>query len=259
MVLSVPADRLIAGTLLFIRVLAILATAPLLGARSVPARVKVGLAMVLTLILLPQALVGAGFQPVSSMPGFALAVAGEVLVGAALGLLARLLFAGVELSGQVMGFQMGFGIVNVIDPQTQTQVSILGQFQGLVALLVFLSVNAHHVILAALVRSLEVMPLAAPRVGVEASGGLVRWAGEMFAIGAKLAAPVVITLFIANVVLGIIARTVPQINLLIVGFPLTIALGLAVLGLSLPFMGRAVQTLFQGLEGRMVTLLDLMH
>ena len=146
-----------AAVLVFTRVGAILLTAPLFSSGSIPVHVKIGLSFMLAVIVFPLVTVNAA--SVLPLASLGVAIAGEVLIGVIIGFTARLLFAAVQLAGQLVGFQMGFGIVNVIDPQTSTQVSIIAQFENIITLLIFLAVNAHHWFIMAIAKSFEVVPL----------------------------------------------------------------------------------------------------
>lgn len=243
--LTLPLEGFLRLGLIFARVSILIAAIPLMGARSVPVRIKAGLALAVAVVLFPTVPpLPPGFM--SEPAAVVVGLLGEVLVGAALGLMVRAVFAGIELSGTLMGFNMGFGIVSAIDPQNNAQVSLVGQLQMLFAFLLFLATNAHHEFLRLVGHSFKSLPLLGAGLSSGIAGDLVQAGGEIFRLGLKLSAPVVAAIFLANVVLGVVARTVPQINLLIVGFPITIALGLVVLGATLPFFGPVVEAALMG-------------
>lgn len=245
-----------AAVLIFVRVGAILITAPLFSSRSIPAHVKVGLSFMLAVIVFPLVSVNEGF----TLPLISLGVAmtGEVLIGVIIGFTARLLFAAVQLAGQLVGFQMGFGIVNVIDPQTSAQVSIIAQFENIITLLTFLALNAHHWFIMAIAKSFEVVPLLTFSFTNSLMEALVQLSCDMFVVAAKVAAPIIAILLFTSVALGLLARTVPQMNIFIVGFPLKLAIGLLAVGLTLPLLSTILRNLFQGLGGDMAVLMKLM-
>ncbi|MEW5723323.1 MAG: flagellar biosynthetic protein FliR, partial [Thermodesulfobacteriota bacterium] len=147
-----------------------------------------------------------------------------------------LILEGVQLAGQCLGYQMGFAVANVIDPQSGAQASVLSQFSYILALIVFLSVNGHYVVLKALRESFELVPPGrldlAPLVLSEVSRGM----SQMFIIAVKIGAPALAVLFCTQVSMGIVAKSVPQMNVLFVGMPLYIVVGLFVFGLSLSFI-----------------------
>jgi len=221
--------------LMLLRVSAIVGTMPILGNGNVPVRVKGGMSLVIVLLLFPVA----AFQPPGSgvLP-LALQMAGEVMIGIIIGFAGRLVFAGVQLAGQLAGFQMGFAIVNVFDPVTSAQVSIVAQLQYLFAMLVFLAVDGHHLFLYAIAESYRMVPPLDFRFSGELMQALVHMSRDMFVVAVRMGAPVFVTLLMVSLGFGLIARTVPQINILIVGFPIKIAVGLLGIGLTLPIFSR---------------------
>ena len=245
-----------AAVLIFARVGAILLTAPLFSSGSIPVHVKIGLSFMLAVIVIP--LVSVNDILVLPIASLGIAMAGEVLIGVIIGFTARLLFAAVQLAGQLVGFQMGFGIVNVIDPQTSSQVSIIAQFENIITLLLFLAVNAHHWFIMAIAKSFEVVPLLAFSFTNSLMEALVRLSCDMFVVAAKVAAPIIAILLFTSVALGLLARTVPQMNIFIVGFPLKLAIGLLAVGLTLPLLSTLLRNLFQGLGEDIFVLMRLM-
>lgn len=225
-----------AALLVLARLAGLLLTAPLLAHVLVPPRVRLGLAAALALAIAPVAV--PTVQPPTDLGGFVGAIARESLIGALLGFVAQLVFAGVQLGGQLAGLEMGFGMVNLLDPQSAQQSTVVAEWQQLLALLVFLALDAHHLVLAALVESFRVAPAGSGTVGAATLAGIVRQGGELFVIGVRLAAPVTIVLLLVNATLGVLARTIPQLNVFVVGFPVNIGAGLIVLGASLPFAFR---------------------
>ena len=252
--LSLPMVQ--AAVLIFTRVGAILLTAPLFSSGSIPVHVKIGLSFMLAVIVFP--LVSVNDILVLPLASLGIAMAGEVLIGVIIGFTARLLFAAVQLAGQLVGFQMGFGIVNVIDPQTSSQVSIIAQFENIITLLIFMAVNAHHWFIMAIAKSFEVVPLLAFSFTNSLMEALVRLSCDMFVVAAKVAAPIIAILLFTSVALGLLARTVPQMNIFIVGFPLKLAIGLLAVGLTLPLLSTLLRNLFQGLGEDIFVLMRLM-
>ncbi len=218
--------------LVFIRISAIMVLLPYFGSRSVPWQFKMGLSGALSMIVVSYLKP----EPVEFTPLlFLIAATKEVLIGVVFGFITRLIFDGVQLAGQFIGYQMGFAIVNVFDPHSNTQVSVIAQFKGFLAMLILLSINAHHMILEALFRSFRVIPLASARFTGALFGGLSRLTGEIFVIALKLSAPVMVVVLLTNIVLALINRTMPQINVFFMGFPLEIGLGFLMASFSMPF------------------------
>lgn len=214
----------------FIRIMATLVSAPVLGNSSIPTRLRVGLALILALAaasLAPQPV------PLDSPHALAFAVR-ETLIGASLGLMLRLVFAAAELAGDAIGLQMGLGFAFFVDPQNNAQSPLVGSLYSTVAALLFLALDIHLLVIAGLMESFRVLPIDAPLsagIGVQA----VTAAGaEMFRLALSIALPALAALLLANVALGVLSRTAPQLNLFAVGFPATLIIGLLVLGPTLP-------------------------
>ena len=219
--------------LVFLRVSALLAVAPIFGHRLYLGRAKVGLGIMVSFIAFP--LVSqSGIQVPEGVFPYTFMMVGEVIMGLILGFVVLLLFIGIQFAGQLAGLQMGFGIVNVIDPQSSEQVSIIGQFLNILAILLVLTLNGHHLILQGLVHSFEVVPLGGIEFKEVVMQKLVVLSNEVFIIAIKISIPVLLSLFLISVAMGILARTVPQMNVFIVGFPVQLAVGLSVLVASLP-------------------------
>jgi flagellar biosynthetic protein FliR len=238
--------RLEAFLLLFVRVTTLLLVAPLFGNRVIPVKVRilVGLALAFALLpLVPPPPISAAADTL----GLTLLVAREVLLGLLLGLVASVGFFGVLFAGQIVGIQMGFGIVNVIDPQSETQVAVTAEFQNLLFLLVFLTLDGHHLVIDALAKSLARVPLGSFALAADTLDAAVRESGAVFSTSLRVGAPIVAFLFITSVALGIIARTAPQLNVFNLGFPVQIVGGLVVLLLALP----SLRVVFQELTNRM--------
>jgi flagellar biosynthetic protein FliR len=256
--MSIPpitAEQIEAFVLIFLRVTAIIVVIPILGNRTVPLRVKGGLSIIIAFLIFPFVHYSAASYEVISL---VLKMLGEVLIGIIIGLTGRLLFAGIQLAGQLVGFQMGFAIVNVVDPVSSSQVSIIAQFQYLLAALIFFAVNGHHVFLYAIAESYNIIPPLDFNFSGPLMDSLLSLSRDIFIVAVKTGAPIMTILLLTSVGLGLIARTVPQINIFIVGFPLKIGIGLIGIGLTLPIFVRIVGTLFVTVEGKIKLLMQLM-
>ena len=241
--------------LVLLRVSTIVVMIPILGDRTTPVRVKGGLAIFITLLVLPSVDPAAGADDLFAL---GLRMGGEVLIGIILGFACRLAFTGIQMAGQLVGFQIGFSIVNIIDPLTSEQVSIVAELQYLFAGLLFLGVNGHHMLIQAVSESYSVLPVLGFHMTGELAQSLVDLSRNMFVIAVKISAPIVVALLFANIGLGLIARTVPQMNVFIVGFPLQIAIGLIGIGLTIPVFLQIVEGLFSNLPAEMGLLLRAM-
>ncbi len=244
--------------LVLLRVSALLMVAPIFGHRTWLARAKVGLAFTVSIILFPIVADQPLDVPAGILP-YALMMIREVLMGVVMGFVVLLLFVGIQFAGQVAGLQMGFGIVNVIDPQSSNQLSIMGQFLNILAILLLLSLNGHHTILTGLVTSFETIPLG----GVVLKAGLMQKmiaiTAEVFIIGVKIAAPIMTALFLVTAAMGVLARTVPQMNVFMVGFPVQISVGLGAFLVCMPLFAMLVERLIITMRRDMLVMVDFMH
>ena len=224
-------EQLYSFLFVLLRVSVILLLLPILGSVTLPTVWKAGFALLLTLLIyqvVPR-------QPLAVRSGLEMIVTlgAELLLGLVLGLSVRLILTGFEMAGQFMGFQMGFTIVNVVDPQSGTQTSIMAQLNYILAILIFLMVDGHHYLIQALVRSFELVPPGGFALHAGVFTKLVKLSNHMFTVALKIAAPVMSALLLATIALGIVSKTVPQMNILIVGFPLNIGIGLLLFGFSM--------------------------
>lgn len=246
-------------TFLFVllRIGALLLALSFFQSRAVPSVFKFGFVFGVSLLvvpLLPTPAVAAAPGPLA----LGLIATKELLVGAGIGLAIRTFFAGVQLAGQMAGFQMGMAIANVMDPQTSAQVPILGQFLDLVALLTFLILDVHHHVIRAVVGSFEIIPAGGLQISAPLSRHLVDMTGAIFTIALQVGAPVIVSLLLVSVALGLVARTVPQMNIFIVAMPVKIVIGLLFLGLSLPYLADYLHRLFGSLDTHLPVLLRAM-
>ncbi|MDZ7386525.1 MAG: flagellar biosynthetic protein FliR [candidate division KSB1 bacterium] len=255
--LGLKLGELLVGFVALARIATVVALYPVFGHQNVPPATKIGLSLFLTAVLFP---VLRGLQvelPTQVMP-LLLVLAKEVLIGMCIGFVAAMVFAGVELGGSLVGMEMGMAIVTTADPQTREQASLIGQAQQLVALLLFLAIDGHHFLLRALAHSFESVPL----LGGSLQGGLVekvvRMAGAIFSAGVRISAPGIVALLLTSVALGVLARTVPQMNVFFAALPANIAIGLLVLALSMPVFALACKKLFSELQVDLMGLLRLM-
>jgi flagellar biosynthetic protein FliR len=249
-------DDFVRFTLVLGRIAGLFAAIPLFGGRRAPQMVKAAAILAMTLLLFPILR-----DSIPRMPDGAISIGilviRETLVGLTLSLLSQVIFAAVEFCGQLIGMQMGLSMASLFDPDAgQTQV--IASFQELLAMLLFMTLGVHHIFIRAIVESYTVIP-----VGVwHMSGGLIHFfisaTSGLFILAIKLAAPVMVSLLAAGVVLGIMARSFPQMNVFMISFPLNIGLGLLVLGFSLMAFSQTLSDAFGGIAGQIRVLFRLM-
>lgn len=241
--------------LIFIRITAIIFSVPLFGSKDVPVIAKVGLALTIAWVLYPTV----SLPPEIATNKFLQLAPGmlaEIIIGVSIGLTARLFFEGVQLGGQLAGFQMGFGIVNVLDPITGASFSIISQVQNLIATLIFLLLNMHHLFFKAIALSFEKIPLLHCSLNNSLLLQIVNLSGNMFIIAIKLSAPIMAVLLFTDLALGILNRAAPTMHIFILSFPLKIAAGLIGLGLTMPMFYIVLKKIFMNYEDYIYMILN---
>jgi flagellar biosynthetic protein FliR len=183
----------------------------------------------------------------TSAAGLFRLILSELTVGMVLGFLVQIFFEAVSMMGQVAGFQTGFSITNIIDPQNGVQVSILSNMASLVALALFLTLDGHHLFLRAIKESYEILPVGGLALKEEPLMELMNRAGEMFVLSIKMGAPVIVGLLFLQAALGLLSKAIPQMNVMIVAFPLQIVLGLFFFGISLKVVQMLTEKYLAGL------------
>ena len=230
-----------------VRVMSFLAAAPIFNNIALPRRVKLIVALAV------------GFAVASSLPAQNLAAPGsyiglgmlaqQILIGAGMGFSMRVVFATLDVAGELIGLQMGLSFATFFDPQSQGQTSVVAEIIGLIVSLLFLALNGHLMLIEVLARSFEWLPISANPVHAQGWLMLARSGTVLFATGLLLALPVVVALLITNIALAVLTRAAPQLNLFAVGFPVTSTVGIAVIWLTLPALANVLEQIFdQGFE-----------
>lgn len=232
-------------------------TVPVFDSKNIPLFFKAGLAFAISIILFPiLKLDNTSFT--TEAISFGIGVVGEIMLGIIIGLSVRLIFAGVQLAGQVAGFQMGFAIANIMDPVESSQIPVIAALKNLMAMIIFLALNAHHWFLHSLVDSFRLIPPFGFHFTNSLTEQLVRLGGNMFIIAIKVGSPIIAVMLLTSVAFGLIARTVPQMHIFIVAIPVKILIGLLFLAFSLPFFTLFIRQIFNGLGNDIVLLLNAM-
>jgi flagellar biosynthetic protein FliR len=218
--------------LVLVRVSVILFMLPLFSATQVNRMVRFGLGLAVTFV------VWHTVPPVAPLDlgGLTAAVLSQALVGFIFGFTAFLVFVGIQFAGEVMDLQVGFSIVNVINPLTSQNVSVLGEFQLALASLIYLTANAHHALFRGLSGSFNLMPLPFAGVTPLLEHDIMGFFSQAFFMVFQIAAPIGIALFLTNIGLALMTRVAPQLNVFAVGFPLQIMIGLTMMIISLPLL-----------------------
>ena len=243
--------------LILVRCAALLLTLPFFSSNNLPTMAKAGLALSLAILLTGTVRVDPGSFP-TKIWDFLLLLGAEAIIGAILGLSVQLLMTSVQIMGQLVGFQMGFAMANVIDPVGGGQISVLAQLSYLMAILVMFTVNGHHWFFKTLADSFALLPVGKVALTKNLFEQMMQISGEMFSLAIRLGAPVIGALLFTQVSMGILAKTVPQMNILMVGFPITITVGLIFLSLSMLVIIPMLVKLFSNLGPVLAGLIKAM-
>lgn len=225
------------------RILALLVAAPPFNSPALTARVRLALGLAISIGIVP-ALPGPPPLDPASAAGLLL-LAEQLLIGLAMGFSMRVVFSAVDMAGNLISLQMGLGFATFYNPQTAGQTAVVSEFMGLLALLVFLAINGHLMVIATLTHSFTVLPLGGHHLSADLWFKLARSGAVVFSSGLLLALPVVVALMISNLALAVLSRAAPQLNLIAIGFPLTIGLGFAGLMFAMSHLGAPLQELFE--------------
>jgi flagellar biosynthetic protein FliR len=255
--LNISLPQLHLFLLVFLRIGAILMTIPVFDSSTIPHLFKLALAFATSLILFP--MLNLNSMPVAgSIYALGIGAAREILLGLSIGFSVKFIFAGVQLAGQLAGYQMGLAIADVLDPSESQQIPLLAQFNNMVALLIFLSLNAHYWFIRALALSFRIVPPLSAHFGGSVMEQLIQLGGNLFVIAIQVGAPVIAVLLVTSAAFGLIARTVPQMNVFIVAMPLKIGVGLIFVGFSLPYFAAFLKKIFNGLGQHILIMLKTM-
>lgn len=247
--------------LLFVVVLArmggLVTFAPFWSHQVAPVRVRVLLATALAFVITP--IVAPRLPtPPSEMLSLSLVLCGEILIGCAIGFIGRLVFSALDVAAYVLGFQMGFSLAGTIDPSTRAQTAALGTIAQMLGLVVLLATDGHHWLLAATVRSFQVVDMGGFHITANLLELFIRLSAEAFAAGLALAAPAIVVLLTVELALALAGRAAPQLQIMVLGFPIKIAVGLWLIGASLYFVPGVIRTTLGAMRTNLSRALALM-
>jgi flagellar biosynthetic protein FliR len=241
--------------LVFIRMTGLFAISPIFGRRNLPSYYKIGFAFFLAVLLVSSQDVRAP-EGGGTLLEYALVAMLELLVGIAIGFIPYLMFSTIYLAGQLIDMKIGFSMVSVLDPVSNMQVPVTSNFYFILCMLLFVSVNAHHSVIKALFFSYRSVPMGRLTVSGPVTEGVVRLFADLFAVGFRIAAPIVFTILLTDVALGIISKAMPQMNVFLVGLPLKILVGLAIIVLTLPALLAILAELFRNIEAETANFME---
>ncbi|MBN8474856.1 flagellar biosynthetic protein FliR [Sulfuritalea sp.] len=224
------------------RVLGLLAMTPVFNNAALPVRVRLVMGLGITFALAP-ALPPTPAIEAGSWLGLAV-IAEQMLIGVMMGFALRIALAALDVTGELIGLQMGLSFATFFDPTSSSVTPVMTQFLGFLTALMFLSMNGHLLALTLLAESFTLLPVSTTPFHAVALWSIVTSAAMMFSLGVMLALPLITALLVTNIALGVLSRVAPALNLFAVGFPVTLALGFVVLWLTLPYIGAAMESVF---------------
>ncbi|CAI8752167.1 MULTISPECIES: flagellar biosynthetic protein FliR [Kosakonia] len=225
-----------------LRVMALIMTAPILSESRIPRRIKVGLGIVITIVIAPT------LPPTPDVPVFAPAALWlalqQILIGVALGFTMQFAFATIRTAGELIGLQMGLSFATFVDPTSHLNMPVLARILDMLALLLFLTFNGHLWLISMLVDTFHTLPIGGNPVNGNAYLALTRAAGMIFLNGLMLALPVITLLLTINLSLGLLNRMAPQLSVFVIGFPVTLSVGILLMAAMMPLIAPYCERLF---------------
>lgn len=246
-------DNILAAFLIFVRVGGMIMTAPFFSSKTFPVQIKLFFAVVTTFLLF-SIVPSENVLTTAADTGFlfiGIAIILELLVGVALGLVGQLIFAGLEMAGSLISLKIGLGFANIVDSMTRQQSTIVSSLFGMLAVLVFLSIDGDKIYIKSLVKSFEVIPVNQARIEL-AGPFMLEVATYLFIIGVQITAPFILVLFLLDLSFAIFARIMPQANIMFIALPVKLGIGILLLILVVPYLPVAFEVMFQ----RMFDFLD---
>lgn len=228
----------------FCRVAGLLMTAPVIGTRTVPVRVRIIMAILITAVLFPVLPEIPNVDPVSS-EGILITIQ-QVMIGISMGVSMRIVFVALEMAGQAIGQLMGLMLASMVDPTSGNQVPIIGQFYLLLATLLFVAIDGHLVMISVLAQSFNSMPIGTSGISNSSMWEIVIWTGTILKAAVLIALPAIVSLLIVNLSFGVMTRSAPQLNIFAVGFPIMIILGVLIIFFNLSSFVPHMMNLFDG-------------
>jgi flagellar biosynthesis protein FliR len=227
--------------LIAVRVSTMLLVFPVFSANQIPILVRIGLTFLIAFVLYHAV---PAIAPLPDIGALVAAVFSQVVLGLIVGFVAYLVFMGIQFAGEIIDIQIGFAVANILSPQTQQQVTVIGELQITLATLIFLASDSHLLMLQGIGGSLHLVPLPYINLDPSVASNVITFLEQAFLIVLKIAAPPAVALFLVNLALGLMARVAPQMNVFVVGLPLQVGVGLLMMAISVPLLGYVGPQLF---------------
>lgn len=238
--------------LVFVRISGIFLFSPLFGSQNIPNIFKLGFSFIFSLLLT----LNLGVNYFGQLDeNFVILIIKELIIGIMIGYISYVFFSAFYILGQIVDMEIGFGMVNVIDPQNKVQIPVMGNFYYILAFLLFLLINGHHLLIKALVDSYKYIPIGELIISEAIISQLVNILSKTFSLGFKIASPIVIVILLVDILLGVLSRTIPQMNVFVVGMPLKIIVGMLIIVFTLPIFNILSGHIFKDMFKEIYTFL----
>ena len=231
---------------ILVRMMGLFLMSPIFGRQNVPAYSKIGLSLILSYMVLSNKYFTPDIE-VWSYYELGLIILKEILVGFVIGFITTLVFSAIWTAGQIIDTQIGFGIVNVIDPQNSIQIPLMGNFKNILALLAFFTVDGHHTLIRLIFSTYNIIPLGKGMITQNVSSLAIEFFANSFLLALKIALPIVAVTFLSEIAFGVLVRVVPQMNIFIIGIPIKIFVGLIAILIFIPIYIYSLNGIFDGM------------
>jgi len=260
--LQISTDQLVTWVVAFMwplsRILGLFSSSPLFSLSNFPMMARVGMGLAITILIAP-VLPPHSIQDPFSFAGFA-SLFNQFIIGISIGFVLRIFFTAIEMTGNLIGMSMGMGFASFYDPQTQSQTQVISQFFSMVLILLFITTDLHLLVIESLVNSFYTIPFDQTSLNIKGFKDIAFLGAKVFSIGLQLSLPLVTALLITNLALGVLTKAAPQLNIFGIGFPITMAVGLTMIFVSLPYLITPfIKTLSDGIEAIRITTQSLVN
>ena len=236
--LQVTTDQLTGWVVAFMwplsRILGLFSSSPLFSISNFPMMARVGMGLAITILIAPL-LPPHSLEDPFSFAGLA-SLVNQFIIGITIGFVIRIFFTAIEMTGNLIGMSMGMGFASFYDPQTQSQTQVISQFFSMILILLFINTDLHLLVIESLVNSFYVIPFDQLSLNIKGFKDVAFLGAKIFSIGLQLSLPLVTALLITNIALGVLTKAAPQLNIFGIGFPITMAVGLVMMLISLPYL-----------------------
>ncbi|WP_110953257.1 flagellar biosynthetic protein FliR [Anaerosinus massiliensis] len=257
-ILNVLENQLGLFLLVLTRISGIFIISPFLGSANIPGVIRISASVAISFVLFPLVSLQNGMVIPETLIGYIIVICTELFIGWMIGFIASLVFHGIRMAGQILDMQVGFAMVNVLDPTTGQQIPLIGSFKYNLAIIIFLVTNSHHLLLTGLFDSFQLVPILSNPFAPSITKLVIDMVAATFTIAIKISLPVLVAIILTDVALGILARTMPQMNIFVVGIPAKIFIGLFVLAFALPFYILFLDVAFNEMYGNIYIILRAM-